>query len=150
MTFEDFKAELAALCPVHRAKAVVDAIHALPVGTRLAHYVREPGKDRWREEYTSTKRRRDGRTEIVKHAAYTGAWSVAMDVGFAPAHRAKDAEAIAFAAYQVMVPQGITSLPAIADSPPPIAQPVYEPLPPPPPAAPLPAPRRGEQFTLPF
>src|SRR3546814_20915023 len=46
-----------------------------------------------REEYTSIKRRRDGRTEIVTHAAYTGAWSVTMDVGFAPSHRAKDAEA---------------------------------------------------------
>lgn len=148
MTFEDFKAELAALCPVHRAKAVVGAIQALPVGTRLACYVREPGKDRWREEYTSVKRRRDGRTETVKHAAYTGAWSVAMDVGFAPSHRAKDAEDIGFAAFEVMVAQGITRLPEITDGPATAVQPVYQPLPPPPPVAP--PPRRGEQFTLPF
>src|SRR3546814_7128791 len=102
-----------------------------------------------REEYTPIKRRRDGRTEIVTHAAYTGAWSVAMDVGFAPSHRAKDAEAIAFAAYQVMAAQGITRLPKIEDSPQPIAPPVYEPLPPPPPAAP-PPPRPGDQLAPPF
>ncbi|EQB33538.1 hypothetical protein [Sphingobium ummariense] len=72
-----------------------------------------------------------------------------MDVGFAPQHRAKDAEAIAFAAYQVMVAQGITRLPEIVDIPLAAAQPVFEPLPAPRPVEPV-APRRGDQFALPF
>lgn len=149
MTFDDFKSQLATLCPIHRTKAVVRAIEALPVDTRLSSYIREPGKDRWREEYTSIKRRRDGRTEVITHAAYTTAWAVAMQVGFAPSHRVKEAEIIAFAAYQVMVAQGLTQLPDVQSELPPPLEPVFVPLPPTQPVEP-PAPRRGDQLALPF
>ena len=142
--FEQFRAELDARCPVHRAKAIASAIDALPIGTRVGGYVREPGRDRWRCEYTSTKRRRDGSTETVNHRSYTGSWSLAMDVGFATKHKAKVAEAIARIAHRVMVEQGATTLPPI-DAPVIIAEPVFLPPPPPPPAPVEPAaPKRGQ------
>lgn len=109
-SYDEFKAALADLCPVYRAKAIVAAIEALPVGTRIAGYVREPGRDRWRCEYTSIKRRRDGRTETITHASYTGAWSLAMDVAFAPPHRAEQIEAIRRIAFR-MIAEGRASWP---------------------------------------
>lgn len=136
--FEQFRAELDARCPIHRAKAIVGAINALPIGTRVGGYVREPGRDRWRCDYTSTKRRRDVSTETVNYRSYTGPWSLALDVGFPTKHKAKEAEAIARIAHRVMVEQGATTLPPIdpIDAPVIIAEPVFLP-PPPPPLAPI-------------
>lgn len=150
MTFDDFKAELAERCPVHRAQAIVGAIGALPVGTRVAGYVREPGKDRWRCEYSSLKRRRDGSTRVELHASYTTGWALALDVAFAPQHRAKEIENISKAAYGVMIAQGLSRLPEIGRPDPVKAMPIFVELPPPPPPPPAPAPKLGQQFALPL
>lgn len=103
--YADFRAQLDALPPIGRAQAVFPAIQALPIGARVGNYVREDGKDRWRCEYGA-----NGRG--AAHHSYTGAWSVAMDVGFPRACRANEIEAIARAAHAVMVAQGLDALPS--------------------------------------
>jgi hypothetical protein len=109
--YERFRAELDALCPIHRAQAVLPALRALPVGARVGGYVREPGDDRWAHEYSSTRRTRAGQEHISQHRSLTGAWSLAVDVGFGPRVRAAEIEEIARAAHGVMVALGLTALP---------------------------------------
>lgn len=145
--YDRFRAELDERCPVHRAQALIGAIETFPVGFRVGGYVREPGRDRWRCEYSSIKRRRDGSSYAVQHRSYTGAWSLALDVGMGSKHRAKDIEAIARAAHRAMLAQNLAALPPIRESAP-IAEPVYLAPPAPPPPAPPEPPRIGEQFAL--
>ncbi|MCW2339115.1 hypothetical protein M2337_003405 [Sphingobium sp. B2D3A] len=152
MTYEDFRAALAALCPVHRAKAIVSAIEALPMGTRIGSYVREAGRDRWRLEYNSTKWRRDRTSYVVQSRSYTGAWSLALDFAMPAPHRNDDAELIALAAYGIFQANGLTALPGITESAPPAlaSLPVPPADMPSPTRQPAPAPRIGQQFHLPW
>ena len=64
--FQQFRAALDALLPVERAQAVFPALRSLPIGARVGRYVREPGADKWRCEYTSTRHNRAGE-ELTSH-----------------------------------------------------------------------------------
>lgn len=109
--FQQFRAALDALLPVERAQAVFPALRSLPVGSRVGRYVREPGADTWRCEYTSTRHNRAGEELTSQHRTMTSAWSIAMDVGFPSRHRETEIEEIARTAHAVMLAQGLTQLP---------------------------------------
>ena len=109
--FQQFRAALDALLPVERAQAVFPALRSLPIGARVGRYVREPGADKWRCEYTSTRHNRAGEELTSHHRTMTSAWSIAMDVGFPSKHREAEIEEIARAAHAVMLAQGLTRLP---------------------------------------